>query len=126
MWGHQAISQGLRGRRGLRPLDIEEEDIRPRSQSIFSSRRYSRCTLSVLLVLGALVLLAKLYSPDAIERMRYEGMTLYAPTERPQPPSLFVKYTESEKYLSRQSVQWWKDQAREERFLSIPARRQGQ
>lgn len=125
MWGNQAI-QGFRGRRGLRPLTIEEEHIHPRPHFIFSSKRYARCTLTVLLILAALVLLGKLYSPDAIERMRYEGMALYAPTQRPQPPSLFTKYSEHAKRLSRRNVQWWKDQGQEQRFLRITARRKGQ
>ena len=124
MWGHQTI-QGLRGRRGMRTLTIDEEYFHPRSRFILTSKRYARCTLSVLLVLLALVLLGKLYSPDAIERMRYEGMSLYAPTQRPQPPSLFSKYSEHEKRLSRHNVQWWRDQGREQRFLKITARRQG-
>ena len=125
MLGHQAF-QVPRSRRGLRPLTIEEDDARPRSRFAFSSRRYARCTVSLLLVFFALVLLCKLYSPDAIERMRYEGMTLYAPTERPQPPSLFAKYSEQERRLSQDNVKWWREQGRQQHFLKITAQPQGQ
>ncbi|TFY65229.1 hypothetical protein EVJ58_g2112 [Rhodofomes roseus] len=123
MQGRSRI-QDLRERRELpRLLPLQQEDVRPRSGFRFFSRRYAKCSISLLLILCALVLLAQLYSPEAIEHL-YGDMRVYAPTEHSKLPSLFVKYSEDEQRTSKENLLRWKEQGLQERYLRLPARRQ--